>query len=472
MHNHFLKRFKMKIYTLLAVGLLHICSLTGQTTLPATINTNTSLTKAGSPYIIESNLTVSPGVTLNIEAGVQVELALGTKITVNGKLYALGNSGDSVYFQSKNSGEQWENIVSSQANIELSYIKVTGAKMLLSASGGDSIKITHSNITSLARGYGEDCIAAHDAHRVTIEYITLKGAGGKIADGIKNDAIDLDNVDSCFISDSHISNFSDDAIDIGTNTKYALISRNFVDHSNFGITVGESSLAYLDNITSYNNDGGFQVHTNAIIYCRNNTLYANTAGIECYHSEEGEIKQTGGTAVVKNTLFSQTHGSEITKQSSSSVTISYSLSDKEILPGAHNLKDDPMLTDPENGNFKLKPGSPCFNAGDPGLANEKINIGVYQLPDSADAIQYLADRNNDYTVFPNPAENFIRIKIPYQTGKLLVASICDLTGRILISKQFDSEFNCLDISALESGMYVLQILSENQKISTLKFYKK
>jgi len=460
----------MKIVQLLLVGLLQIQLIHGQTTLPDTIVSNTTLVKTGSPYLVVYNMVINPGVTLTIEPGVVVKIANLATITVYGNLIAIGNPVDSIYFQSISDIQVWNTIASDHANIEISFVKVTEANMLLSASGGDNIKITHCNIISLARGYGMDCIAVHDASRVTIEYITLKGNGGKISEGIKNDAIDLDNVDSCFIRHNQIFNFSDDAIDIGTNTKYALISDNIVHNSNYGVTVGESSIAYLDNITSYNNDGGIQVHTGATIYCHNNTLYSNTAGVECYHSEEGETKQTGGIAFIKNTIFSQST-EDITKQSSSSVTISYSLSDKETLPGDSNLMDDPMLTDPANGNFRLMTGSPCFNAGEPDSNYYRVNIGVFQLPDSVSAINGVENYSASISVYPNPAEDILFIKIPFKADVKYVAMIYDMTGRLILSNQIDNELNSLSISDFASGIYIIQVNSSNCNYSD-KFTKK
>ena len=56
----------------------------------ATINTNTQWLLADSPYVLQGGLTVSQGVALTIEAGVEVFVADYQSINVLGTLRALG----------------------------------------------------------------------------------------------------------------------------------------------------------------------------------------------------------------------------------------------------------------------------------------------------------------------------------------------------------------------------------------------
>ncbi len=358
----------------LSISFIQIALMSGsQTLLPSSFNSDTILTKSNSPYLIQGNLTTAAGTVLQIEAGVVIRFDAGASLTVKGELFARGTRTDSIYFVS-NSGSAWQRINSSAADIDLKYCHFKGGSMTLLASGGNNISVTHCVIESKATGSGEDCIAVHDAVRVYIDSIRLTGMGGTITQGSKNDAIDLDNVDSCFILNSIISHFSDDGIDIGTSSKYALIAGNQISYCNYGTSVGETSLAYIENnIFSYN-DAGIQVHNQAVIYANYNTFYHNTWGIECYHSEEGSA-QTGGTAFVQNTIFSATVQTEILTQSSSSLTVSYSISDGEALTGNHNISGDPKLVDPEHNDFSLQETSPCIDAGSPGCGRHAYKHG-------------------------------------------------------------------------------------------------
>ena len=459
-----------KIFALL-VSLFTAVILFGQTNLPSTLSKDTILTKANSPYLVSDNMTVNSGVTLKIEAGVTLKFGSMAKITVSGTLIAEGTQTDSIYFKSNIPGEQWDKIANNGADlIEMHYVNTTDNIMFVFGHNGNTFVFSHCKIFSAARGNGEDCIAIEYAKKVIIEYCTLKGTGGTIAEGIKNDAIDIDACDSCFISFSHIYCFSDDAIDIGTNTKYAYIHDNILHNTNFGASIGESTRAYLvNNISCYNN-GGFQVHTGAIIYFENNTLFANTVGIEAFHSGEGVDKQTGGTAIVKNTIFSNSTDKDIYSQTSSLIDISYSISDKDSLPGNNNLKADPMLNDPENGDFSLKTGSPCMKAGIDSLGN-KIDMGALLPVQSFDPV-----RNTlaviQLKIYPNPTCDYVTISTAEISEKSNLIMLYDITGKVILKREMTQAGNSLDVRSLPAGIYLIKVVLSDNSSAAAKFIKR
>lgn len=64
------------------------------------IDTDTTWTLAGSPYVMTDTVTILPGVTLTIEAGVEVQAGVDTAVEVNGTLLALGTLGQPITFTS------------------------------------------------------------------------------------------------------------------------------------------------------------------------------------------------------------------------------------------------------------------------------------------------------------------------------------------------------------------------------------
>jgi hypothetical protein len=452
-YTSLLKRFT------LSISFVHMALLCGsQTILPSAFNSDTLLSKDGSPYLIQENLTTAAGTVLQIEAGVEIRFAPGSSLTVNGELKARGTRTDSIYFVSNN-GSPWLRINSSGADIDIKYCSFKGGRMLLWASGGKHISVTNCAIESKATGSGEDCIAVHSAGRVFIDSIRLTGMGGTIAQGTKNDAIDLDDVDSCFIMNSIISHFSDDGVDIGTTSKYALISGNQISYCNYGTTVGENSLAYIENNIFSFNDAGIQVHNHAVVYANYNTLYHNTWGIECYHSEEGSA-QTGGTAYIQNTIFSATVLTEILTQSSSSLTISYSISDGDALPGNHNISGDPKFTDPGQNDFTLQETSPCINAGSPGPGVLPTTMGAWGGAGSIITKLGNSEHSSEILVYPNPVSDFMNIVISHDQGDLQ-AELFNTGGRLLLTKTISKDNFSVNMSSFPAGTYILRISKGN-----------
>lgn len=78
-----------------------------------TIATNTTWDLAGSPYIVQGNLTVADGVNLNIQAGVEVRFAGNFYINVDGVLDVQGSPGQAVVFTSDQASPapgDWQNL--------------------------------------------------------------------------------------------------------------------------------------------------------------------------------------------------------------------------------------------------------------------------------------------------------------------------------------------------------------------------
>ncbi len=125
-----LKRFT------LSISFIQLALMSGsQTLLPPAFNSDTILSKANSPYLIQENLTTGTGTVLQIEPGVVIRFDAGASLTVKGKLYARGTRSDSINFVS-NSGSAWQRINSSAADIDLKYCQFKGGSMFLWASGG------------------------------------------------------------------------------------------------------------------------------------------------------------------------------------------------------------------------------------------------------------------------------------------------------------------------------------------------
>jgi hypothetical protein len=86
---------------------------------------------------------------------------------------------------------------------------------------------------------------------------------------------------------------------------------------------------------------------------------------------------------------------------------------------------------------------------------DDINIGEFAL--STPELYH----EQAWKVIPNPAQNSFIIKTENNTpkGKILVR---DLTGRLLLEKQINSEQMTVNSSGLPNGLYILSVMNENK----------
>ena len=77
--------------------------------------------------------------------------------------------------------------------------------------------------------------------------------------------------------------------------------------------------------------------------------------------------------------------------------------------------------------------------------------------------------SNALKVFPNPTSNIINIKLLNYEDT--IASIYDLSGRLILKQNLDSEISIIDISSLSNGLYLLTVNADNKK-TTKRILKK
>lgn len=139
--------------------LLFLCSNffgANATFVSGVISTNTTWTKANSPYIVNGNLTVDSAVTLTIEPGVEVRIDSSYSFYVNGRIIAVGTFTDTISFTANSMNpiaHPWEGITFTLKSVDTSKLQyclfthaivsiyTTGAKLKISNS-----TFKHNNI--------------------------------------------------------------------------------------------------------------------------------------------------------------------------------------------------------------------------------------------------------------------------------------------------------------------------------------
>ena len=68
---------------------------------------------------------------------------------------------------------------------------------------------------------------------------------------------------------------------------------------------------------------------------------------------------------------------------------------------------------------------------------------------------------SNYSIFPNPTNNVLNINVKKNFGKVNI-TLTDINGRVVMTQEANlSRSTELNISALQSGMYILTIKGEN-----------
>ena len=113
-----------------------------------------------------------------------------------------------------------------------------------------------------------------------------------------------------------------------------------------------------------------------VAYIVNNTFVNNDTSVHCF---EKNLGLNGGTAVIKNTIISNSGSVSIFSDSLSSITVSYSLSDTEMMAGEGNIFSNPYFIEPSIYNFSLQSNSPCVDGGDPSDEFDEDTLHMRQL---------------------------------------------------------------------------------------------
>lgn len=385
--------------------------------IPPIISADTTLAAAASPWYGFEDVKVMPGARLSVEAGATLLLTDGVCIEVQGGLLLDGSPDQrirvlpdpspsarrSFYGQSGHWGSimadnptdsliiryadlrggsfgrdrnrHFSTISTYDSPLWVEYATISEGKAPLIARGG-SAYIGHSEFHTFSSVNG--FISLYDMEAPLIEHCVFKGNRA-----INTDGIDLKGIVNGLVRHNKVSGFlgsNCDGIDLGIYSLNTLLEHNIIhDCSDKGISIGSQSNAIIRRNLIYDCDLGVALKDSlSVAQIDQNTFYGNRIAVACY---EKSALRGGGKAFVKNTILSASMESSLFFDVKSEIQVSYSLSDRESLPGTGNLQTDPMLVHPSTGNFELLPNSPCIDTGDPFSPkdpdNSTADMGAY-----------------------------------------------------------------------------------------------
>ncbi len=383
--------------------------------LPGLIVNDLTLLSSAGTYVATSDIIIFPDKTLEVQPGVEILMPDSCSIYVYGQLTVNGTAAAPCTIR-PNPGikaTRWGAICIQDATgeVALNHLNIEGASTgrdkFLHKAGITSLNsdVTLNHVSLLGADfpfyseYGNIVIRnSYLTSDKTCDMINVKYASSALVDSCvisgneypDTDGIDYDQIQSGVISNNIISGFAgfnSDGIDIGEEAKDILIENNRIYNcSDKGISVGQASTAIIRrNFISGCNLGVGVKDSLAHATIDQNTFYRNNYAVACFEKNWGA---GGGSATVKNSILSQCSLSPVLKDSLSTLTVTYTLSDTDPLDGEGNILEDPEFVEPLIMNFELKGSSPCIDAGDPSSPPDPdgspADMGAYfvfQAPD-------------------------------------------------------------------------------------------
>lgn len=353
-----------KLSTLMFFLLFVLVICEAQTNVSGLINSNTTWTTTGSPYIVTGNVLVNTGITLTIEPGVSVKFNSGKALQIRGVLRAIGTTADKILFTSNlatPAPADWVNILFYEQSQGYDTVSGTGCIMkhcIVEYAGVQDSIISYGAIRSFINtpyignciirnnkangiqcnqvtqslkidscvvesnyGYGIVAGSLQDsAHTsITIENCTVNnnaGSGISIWYGKKiivknNDVIEngggisIDANDTVFLYNNLIENNYGSCSITG---KFVGASRNIIHNNHSGFTLG-STFGYFTNNISVCNHFSPSIYYGALrFYGVFDSTFDISKNIIAYNSGGGIVLSTGEVNFTKNTIFSNSVG--------------------------------------------------------------------------------------------------------------------------------------------------------------------
>ncbi len=102
------------------------------------------------------------------------------------------------------------------------------------------------------------------------------------------------------------------------------------------------------------------------------------------------------------------------------------------------------------------------------------NFLGYGIPDFGealgDALSLEEEENQEFRIFPNPVQDELKIRFPFQVEQASIL-VYDILGKLVLETSMSAEKRKLDVSALSNGMYMLKLESTKAN-NTFKLIKR
>lgn len=354
---------------------MHLPELAHAKKVPEKITQDQSLSLALSPWVIRSHVIIQEGATLSIEPGVEIFSAPSADIQVYGRILASGNKDQPIRLRaySDNQADAWAGIfIRSDEPSEFKYVNFKnskyGARLVYASASWNHCSF--KNVREICSGYKsdfrfKDCLFDYRGYAGSGNINVMKFYKGfaQIEDceffcpdsDYKVDGIDADYMSRAIIRGNRFFGGkceNSDAIDIGHGSRNIVIENNLiVGFADKAISVGEKAEAFVNNNVITDCAIGVGVKDSGRVTITKTTFYRNDYAVKSYEKVPG---LGGGYAQIDSSIIALSQKSPVEADALSTIEISNSLCDSQLLPGNNNYQGTPRFEDVAGHNFNLK----------------------------------------------------------------------------------------------------------------------
>jgi predicted outer membrane repeat protein len=183
---------------------------------------------------------------------------------------------------------------------------------------------------------------------------------------------------------------------------------------------------------------------------------------------------------INNSIIWDNQPNEIT-YSNEMPEVSYS-DIKDGFSGDSNIDADPLFSDPAMNDYHLTwisfpvdngMKSPCIDSGNPDMAHDPdgttSDVGAFYFDQG---VFTSIDQNigtEEILIYPNPSKDHINIR---SVKELNSVKIINLAGEIVLDQMVSNGSEQIDITSLESGIYFVNLLTDQNMVAVKKIIKK
>ncbi|HOS65526.1 MAG TPA: FlgD immunoglobulin-like domain containing protein [Candidatus Latescibacteria bacterium] len=317
-----------------------------ETFVAGTIATQTWY-KANSPYRVTGTIAVPAGNTLTIQPGVDVLFDADVQFIVQGSLHAVGTLQDSIRFV-KGTADYWRGIrVSGGDSSTMAFCRISdgNARGEMPDNKGGGLYITGAGTrVSMARSIVSGNLAGELGNGAGV----FVNSGAALA------------MDGCRIL-SNTASSDGGGLWIGGTAIVTMMDCAVIGNSASGQGGGVFNYGTLDisRCVVWGNFGYSAIANRGSAFVTNCTVHGNTSSGDDFG---GFCNESGNSTLRNAIIWGNTPAQAYVLEGS--LTISFS-DIQGGFGGTGNINADPLFVDAANGDFRLRPGSPCIDAGDP-----------------------------------------------------------------------------------------------------------